>query len=135
MEGNFQHPNVHQLLGAMPTFATGLSQQLNLHGRNPDAGWTVLTCFRTLDVMAEGVLRSPGLMVSNQFDTCILEMRQQYDFIVIDGPTFSMEPESRVLDAVIDALIVFRDAKEDAGAFERGSALFARKLYHRVLDK
>ncbi len=133
IESNFQHPNVHRLLGAMPSFATGFSQQLNQHARTPETGWTVLSCSRTLDVMAEGVLRSPGLMVSNQFDLCIAELREQYDYIVLDGPTFEMEPECRVLDAVVDALVLFRNADEDAKLAARASALFSPKVYQRVI--
>jgi Mrp family chromosome partitioning ATPase len=106
MEGDLQSPNVHRLLNVDMSMTGGFSQQLRARiKRDVDRRWSVIGCAPTLHVLAEGMMRTPGLLLSRQFSDSLSELRNYYDFIVIDGPSTSLEVESQALDAVVDGLV------------------------------
>jgi Mrp family chromosome partitioning ATPase len=106
MEANFDWPAVHrQMAVAMPSFS-GFSQQMHARTRKgPKRPWIVVRCSATLDVLAEGIVRSPGVLYSQQFAEAVSELRQYYRVIVCDGPVVG-GADARPLDAVTDGLVV-----------------------------
>ncbi|HET9957363.1 MAG TPA: hypothetical protein VFQ61_22850 [Polyangiaceae bacterium] len=133
IEGDFQRPSVHRLLRVNPTVSTGFSQQLHQRMRNQSLGqWTVVRCSRTLDVLPEGVMRSPGLMASPQFIGCLAELREHYEFILIDGPPLSAEAECRILNSVAEGMVVV-SAVASPAVLERASQLFPEKPFSAIV--
>jgi Mrp family chromosome partitioning ATPase len=106
MEGNFDWPAVHrQMAVSMPNFS-GFSQQMHARTRKGEKRpWIVVRCSPNLDVLAEGIVRSPGVLYSQQFAEALSELRHYYRVIVCDGPVVG-GADARPLDAVTDGLIV-----------------------------
>lgn len=132
LEADFQWPSVHRVLGIEMPPSAGFSRQIRMRARGGPREWTVVECAPTLHVMAEGVMRSPGLILSNHFEDAVRSFRNYYDFIVIDGPIASAEVDCRALDSVIDGLVLVTPA---AGSPWLAQALgvFTEKRYSRVL--
>jgi hypothetical protein len=97
-----------------------------------EQGWTVMRCTPTLDVVAEGVMRSPGIILTEPFDACLRDLRKCYDIIVIDGPVLSEAPECRALDALSDALILVCSTTGTEPARARGS--FGKKRFSAMIQ-
>src|SRR6478736_530968 len=106
LEGDLHRPWVQRMIGVNRPISSGFSQQLNARtGAAGESQWTVSGCTKSLHVLAEGMMRSPGLLLSKQFADCVKELRTYYDFIIIDGPTMSLDLDAGALDAVTDGLI------------------------------
>lgn len=107
MEADLQNPRVHRLIGVDMPMGAGFSQQLRgrINGGS-ERRWTVVGCSGSLHVLAEGMMRTPGLLLSTQFAEGLRDLRSYYDFIVIDGPTASLQVESQALDAVTNAVVI-----------------------------
>jgi Mrp family chromosome partitioning ATPase len=106
MEGNFDWPAVHrQMAVSMPNFS-GFSQQMHARTRKGEKKpWIVIRCSPNLDVLAEGIVRSPGVLYSQQFAEAVSELRNYYRVIICDGPIVG-GADAKPLDAVTDGLIV-----------------------------
>jgi Mrp family chromosome partitioning ATPase len=106
MEGNFDWPAVHrQMAVSMPNFS-GFSQQMHARTRKGEKKpWIVVRCSPNLDILAEGIVRSPGVLYSQQFAEAVSELRHYYRVIVCDGPLVG-GADAKPLDAVTDGLIV-----------------------------
>jgi Mrp family chromosome partitioning ATPase/capsular polysaccharide biosynthesis protein len=132
MEANFHQPCVHRLLGVDMPPQMGFSQQLHARIGGGRERWTVVECRKSLHVLAEGVMRSPGLLLSKQFETCLSDLRQYYDLIVIDGPPAALEVDCRALDAVADGLLL---ACPKAGSADlvRARNIFSDKRFTAVV--
>ena len=127
MEGDLQSPSVHRLLNVDMSMTGGFSQQLRARAnRDTDRRWTVIGCGPTLHVLGEGMMRTPGLLLSRQFADSLGELRNYYDFILIDGPNSSLEIESQALDAVADGLVFAAESAQSA-ALARVQSLFGQK--------
>ncbi len=133
MEGDFDRPAVHQLMGVEMPRSAGFSQQMHNHIHGHAAGgWVVVECLPTLHVLAEGRVRSPGLLHSFQFETAVNDLRRHYELIVIDGPPLSANTDMRALEAVVDGIIVVQSpGGREPSAVER--ALFGPKLLKIVI--
>jgi Mrp family chromosome partitioning ATPase len=132
MEGEFDRPAVHQVMGVEMPRSAGFSQQMHsrIHGQG-GGNWVVVECLPTLHVLAEGRMRSPGLLHSFQFEGAVNDLRQRYEIIVIDGPPLSVNTDMRALEAVVDGIIVvMRPGDREPTPVER--ALFGRKLLRIV---
>jgi Mrp family chromosome partitioning ATPase len=106
LESDFHRPWVQRTLRIDMPMGAGFSQQLRDRiNRGNRSHWTVMAPLPSLHVLAEGLLRTPGMLLTRQFADGIKEMRGYYDLIVIDGPTSSLDVDSKALDAVIDGLI------------------------------
>jgi Mrp family chromosome partitioning ATPase len=129
LEGDLHRPWVQRVIGVDMPISTGFSQQLNAraHGGS-EQRWTVLGCSKSLHVLAEGMMRSPGLLLSKQFSDCLRELRGYYDFIVIDGPTASLEVDSGALNAVADGLLTVCPSK-GSPALANMQRLFGKKRF------
>ncbi len=129
LEGDFQRPWVQRTMRVDMPIATGFSQQLNgrTQGRQPEP-WSVLGCSKSLHVLAEGMMRTPGLMLSRHFSDCIRELRGYYDFVVIDGPTSSLDVDAGALDAITDGIVTVCPARGSANLAHL-QTLFAQKRF------
>ena len=132
LEADFQWAAVHQLMRIDMPISAGLSQQLRAMGQGGHETWTVVEVSPTLHVLAEGVMRSPGLILSKQFEECIHSLRAYYDFIVLDGPDTWSEVECRALSNVIDAVVLVAPAR-GAPDLARAAELFPDKRYSTVI--
>jgi Mrp family chromosome partitioning ATPase len=132
MEADFHWPAVHQVMHVEMPMSAGLSQQLRRHGQDPTQPWIVLECSQTLHVLAEGVMRSPGLILSTHFEDSLRSFRSVYDFIVIDGPQSSSEVECRALDFSIDGHII---VSPEGGSpwLSQALGLFTEKRFSTVV--
>lgn len=132
MEGDFQRPTVQRLLQIEMPIRSGFSQQLRDRIQSKqESRWTVIGCSKSLHVLAEGVMRSPGLMLSQQFADCVKELRRYYDFIIIDGPATSLDLDSKALDAAIDGLITVCP-ENGSDALSSTQNLFGAKRFRLV---
>jgi Mrp family chromosome partitioning ATPase len=134
LEGNLQRPPIHRLMQIeMPLFA-GFSEQLEarIQAGAERAPWNVLACSASLHVLAEGVMRIPELILSRQFEDCVMELRQYYDVIVISGPTVSEIAACRAVQDVVDGgvLVCPKGGTSEIG---EASALFSQKRFSTVL--
>jgi len=106
LEGDFHRPWVQRMANVDVPMGWGFSQQLRHRMSAKDKPpWRVLAVQNSLHVLAEGVMRLPGLILSNQFAEAVRELRGYYDFIVLDGPTASLDVDSKALDAVTDGIV------------------------------
>jgi hypothetical protein len=78
--------------------------------------------------LAEGVMRMPGLILSNQFAEAVRDLRSYYDFIVLDGPTASLDVDSKALDAVTDGIVTVCPAAGSRG-ISHLHQLFGKKRF------
>ena len=77
LDADLQRPRVHRLLRVEMPMAVGFSQQLRsrING-SPERRWTVIGCGKSLHVLAEGMMRSPGLLLSQQFSDGVRAARK-----------------------------------------------------------
>jgi len=109
IEGNFQEPLVHKLLQIEMPMASGFSQQLQRRLARSAASslpWELVQCLGTLDVMAEGFIRSPGAILSQYFEQCLNALKLVYDIIILDGPPLGSSSECRAFTEVVDAVVI-----------------------------
>ncbi len=132
VEGNFERPAVARLLGVHMPNSFGFSRQLRAHDEAQLEAWNVVRCLDTLDVLAEGVLRSPTALKSDLAGG-IRELRTHYAYIVIDGPALHSANDCRQIDAVSDALVLAH-APEAASELSRAAALFGKKRFSRSIE-
>ena len=106
VEGDFQWPTVHTLMHIDMPRSSGFSQQLRSRAAGRAEHWTVMEVGPSLHVLAEGIMRSPGLILSSHFEDSLRAFRAYYDFVVVDGPLTSSEVDCRALDAVVDGIVI-----------------------------
>jgi Mrp family chromosome partitioning ATPase len=106
VEANFDFPALHRVLSVEMPPGSGFSQQLRSRLRNGRKPWSVVHCTTNLDVLAEGPLRSPGVLLSQEFANAIAELRTCYDVIVLDSPVAGQGVETKPIIAVSDGIAV-----------------------------
>jgi Mrp family chromosome partitioning ATPase len=132
LEADFLGAALHRVMRIDMPLGAGFSQQLRAMGSTAPESWTVVEVSTTLHVLAEGIMRSPGLILSVQFEESIRSLRAYYDLIVLDGPDTSSEVECRALSSVIDGIVLVASASgsPDLG---RATQLFPEKRYSTVV--
>jgi Mrp family chromosome partitioning ATPase len=129
VEGNFHRPAVQRLMQVEVPVTLGFSQQLHARIRpRTDGAWHVVGCTPSLHVLGESIMRSPGMILSKQFEASMRDLRKYYDVIIIDGPDTSFEFDCRALDSVADGLaFVCHDSASPE--LEGAVALFSGKRF------
>lgn len=106
LEADFDAPAVHRAVGLQTPAFKGFSRQLYARARSGErTPWSVARCAPNLSVLAEGTLRTPGLLPSVQFSQALAELRRAYDIIVADGPIAGSTADARALDGVADGVM------------------------------
>jgi len=131
MEGDFDHPVVHRLMRIDMPLAAGFSEQMRrrMNGSAPGP-WTIVRCAPNLYVLAEGLVRSPGLLPTVHFADSVNELRRAYDLIVIDGPAGGMSVDTRALDSVADGIVL----AGEADLLDRAATWFGKKQLMAVVS-
>jgi Mrp family chromosome partitioning ATPase len=132
LEAEFERPLLHTAIQVEMPPGAGFSQQL--HARIHDGTkprWDVVECTARLHVLAEGRLRSPGLLWTFEFANAIGELREHYDVIVIDAPAHCTEVDERALDDVTDAVVVVVDNRQSHNHLATGP--LAAKVLRTVM--
>jgi Mrp family chromosome partitioning ATPase len=106
LDGDFYRPSVQRMLAVDVPIGAGFSQQLHARVHGGGGRWTVLGLNQSLHAIAEGVMRSPGLLLSQQFDEALREFRGYYDFIVVDGPGTSLDVDGPAVRAIADQVVL-----------------------------
>jgi Mrp family chromosome partitioning ATPase len=107
IEVDFAHPNVDAVMRIDVPPMSGFSQQLHsniLEGNQ--SPWVVVRCTESLCVLAEGKLRTPGVIYSNEFTVALAQLRNHFDLIVADGPAIGPHVDTRALDDVADGIVL-----------------------------
>jgi Mrp family chromosome partitioning ATPase len=106
LEADFDDPGVHRVMRLDTPPFKGFSQQMYSRMTSGErAPWSVARCAPCLSVLAEGRVRTPGLLHTAQFSTALAELRRHYDIIVVDGPPADSETDTRALDGVADGVV------------------------------
>ena len=131
MEGDFDHPVVHRLMRIDMPIAAGFSEQMRrrMNG-SPPGPWTIVRCAPNLYVLAEGLVRSPGLLPTVHFADSVNELRRAYDLIVIDGPAGGMSVDTRAIDSVADGIVL----TGEADLLDRAASWFGKKQLMAVVS-
>jgi Mrp family chromosome partitioning ATPase len=112
---------------SMPNFS-GFYQQMHARTRKTEKKpWIVVRCSSNLDVLAEGIVRSPGVLFSQQFAEAVTELRRYYKVIVCDGPVVG-GADAKPLDAITDGLIVVAPSQRALmNSLDRAAKWFSHK--------
>jgi Mrp family chromosome partitioning ATPase len=131
MEGDFDHPVVHRLMRIDMPLASGFSEQMRRRMNGTSEGpWTIVRCAPNLYVLAEGLVRSPGLLPTVHFADSVRELRRAYDLIVIDGPAGGMSVDTRAIDGVVDGVVL----AGESDLLDRASSWFSKKQLMAVVS-
>jgi Mrp family chromosome partitioning ATPase len=106
VEADFDNPQLHQALGINPPFGAGFSQQLIARRNSHSRPWAVVRCSPTLQVLAEGRMRSPGLLGSDDFARAMAELIEQHHVIVMHAPSIDRQADLRAIDVLAEAAVV-----------------------------
>jgi Mrp family chromosome partitioning ATPase len=132
MEGDFDHPVVHRLMRIDMPLASGFSEQMRRRMNGSSQGpWTIVRCAPNLYVLAEGLVRSPGLLPTVHFAESVSELRRAYDLIVIDGPAGGMSVDTRAIDGVADGIVL----AGESDLLDRASSWFSKKQLMDVVSE
>jgi Mrp family chromosome partitioning ATPase/capsular polysaccharide biosynthesis protein len=130
VEGNFHRPSVQRLMHVEVPVRLGFSQQLHARIRpSTDAVWHVVGCTKSLHVLAESIMRSPGMILSKQFESSLQALRKYYDVIIIDGPDTSFEFDCRALDSLVDGLVFVCTDETTSSLPREAEMLFSEKRF------
>ncbi|HEX6764590.1 MAG TPA: hypothetical protein VF103_03910, partial [Polyangiaceae bacterium] len=125
-------PDVHRALGLRVIASDGFSDQLRARLRDDDVPWQVIECGPALHVIAEGEKRSAGMLLSNQFGEAIRSLRTYYDVVVVNGPLTSNELDCRVLEAVVDGVVIA--SSERSPFLAQGLGIFRSRRFSKVVS-
>lgn len=106
-EGDFDGPELHQVLDISPPPGSGFSQQLGARRQGGQLRpWTVVRCAPQLHVLVEGRMRSPGMLASGEFERAMLELREQHDVVVVHAPPQERGSDLPTLRGLAQAVLV-----------------------------
>ncbi|HEX6239706.1 MAG TPA: hypothetical protein VFZ61_02385 [Polyangiales bacterium] len=137
LEADFDQPAVHIVMDIMMPPLAGFSQQIHqgLSDVESPRRWTVVRRAPSLSVLAEGMMRTPGMMYSAQFSAAVTELRGAYDIIVVSGPAAGSPTDVQAFSDVVDGVLFVPAPGEDkAAATKRASRLFAQKRFALVVE-
>jgi Mrp family chromosome partitioning ATPase len=120
LEADFDQPTVHLVMDVMMPPLAGFTQQIHQRVQSHVSGpWTVVRRAASLSVLAEGMLRTPGMMYSVQFSSAITELRGAYDIIVVSGPAVGEGADVRAFSDIVDGVVFVTDPRDKSDAPSR----------------
>jgi Mrp family chromosome partitioning ATPase len=113
VEADFDNPQVHQVLAVNAPSGAGFSQQIIARRQDHQQSrpWQVVRCSQTLQVLAEGRLRSPGMLASEEFERAIRQLGDQHHVLIMHAPSLDKGPDLSAIDELAQAAVLVR-AKE-----------------------
>ncbi len=124
LEGDLVQPRVRRFLKVQVPPGHGFSEQLGSRVNVPGARrWTVIECSQSLHALPEGRESNADLMLSHLFEECIRELRRDYDFIIIDGPSIG-DKACRAVHDVVDCVLF-----SHGGSFRPSDLSEAKELF------
>lgn len=124
LEGDLVQPRVRRFLKLQVPPGHGFSEQLGSRVNVPGARrWTVIECSQSLHALPEGRESNADLMLSHLFEECIRELRRDYDFIIIDGPSIG-DKACRAVHDVVDCVLF-----SHGGSFRPSDLSEAKELF------
>jgi Mrp family chromosome partitioning ATPase len=112
LEADFDQPRVQRALSVSVPSGAGFSQQIIARRQGASLPWAVLRCTPTLHVLAEGRVRSPGLLDSLDFARAIAELGEQHHVLIIHAPSLERPTDLRTVDRLAQSVVLV-DAKRD----------------------
>ena len=106
VEADFDNPAVDKTAKiSMPPLA-GFSQQIQMrNGSGQRRPWRVVGCGAHLSVLAEGRVRTPGMLLSEQFSSALADLRNNFDIVVVDGPVVGSDSETQAFGQLADGVV------------------------------
>jgi Mrp family chromosome partitioning ATPase len=104
VEADATTPAIERSLTVEIPRAVSFSQQLLRRASEADRSWAVLRIAPGVDVLAEGRIRTPGMLHAPAFSSAISDLRRHYDVIVADGPVIGSGDGARAFEAVTDGV-------------------------------
>lgn len=115
LEADFERPRVHQLVQLELLQQENLSEQLQLDPEQVEKdGWVVLRCTRSLHLLVETAPPKTLPNLSGRFAQCVRDLRQHYDFIILDCPPSELEENPFVLPSLVDGVFIVNKHSTDA---------------------
>jgi Mrp family chromosome partitioning ATPase len=107
VEGDFDSPEIQHALAITAPAGAGFSQQLMARRQDKQARpWVVVRCSPNLQVLAEGRMRSPGLLAVGAFERAIAELRDQHHVVVIHAPSLDKPADLAPICGLVQAVVV-----------------------------
>jgi Mrp family chromosome partitioning ATPase len=107
VEADFDDPQVHQAMAVSAPSGAGFSQQIIARRHDRQARpWVVVRCSSTLQILAEGRMRTPGLLASDEFERAIRELGEQHHVLVMHAPSLDRPTDLQVIDALAQAAVL-----------------------------
>jgi Mrp family chromosome partitioning ATPase len=130
IEADLDAPRQHLLMRSEMPAGAAFSRQLQIRATRLEP-WTVLRATRSLHLLLDEPGGTRGLILLRPFEDCVRSLRDEYDFIVVDGPPGFRKPECSALDRTIDGLVVVADPSQAEIANVLGC--FSEKRFSRAL--
>lgn len=107
LEADFENPQVHQVMSIAAAPGAGFSQQLLARraGGQPKP-WTVVRAAPTLHVLAEGRLRSPGVVGAVDFERAFAELRDQHQVVIVHAPPLERMAELMAFNHLVQCGVI-----------------------------
>jgi Mrp family chromosome partitioning ATPase len=126
LEADFEQPGLHEVIKVSVPPRMGFTQQIHRRAAEGTRGpWAVIRRSNTLSVMAEGLIRMPGMLTSPEFARAVEQLRELYDVIVLSGPPAGRGADARAFADIIDVMVFALEAGRDVGEAVR---MVARRL-------
>lgn len=135
VEADAATPCIERSLTVEIPRAVSFSQQLLRHASEGERTWAVLRIAPGLDVLAEGRMRTPGMLYAPAFSNALSELRRHYDVIVADGPVVGVGESARAFEAVTDGVAFLTSGESSAREpRERAFMQFHTKRLFKLLS-
>jgi Mrp family chromosome partitioning ATPase len=107
LEADFDQPQLHQVMSVTAPVGAGFSQQIiaRKHGV-PSRPWVVVRCSHSLQVLAEGRVRSPGILALHEFGHAIRELGELHHVLVMHAPSLDKPSDLRALDELAQVTVL-----------------------------
>lgn len=107
VEADFDNPELHRAMSVNAPPGAGFSQQLMARrsARHPEP-WNLVRCSTNLSVLPESRFRSPGLVVSREFEGALLDLREQHHIVIVHAPSLAHPDDLRPLAGLAQGAVL-----------------------------
>lgn len=106
LEGDFLAPYINRAMDLTMPIGVSASRQMDGAGQEQDDSRVhVVGCLTNLHVLAEGVIRSPGALLSPRTQSFLARVRKTYDLVILAGPSVDQHPDYGAFERLVDGLV------------------------------